>query len=227
MFRLKIEKPCEKLLSQKFPVSENPPLPAFFEYVKKEDVYKPYMERVEKRWRRLFTGDYSAFSDKPSSEPWASISHCDLWCNNTMQKIENGKIVKNKLLDFQLFQYASPICDLIFFIFSSIRNDILKEHFEEFLRHYHRHFVKKLEDLGCDSKPFEYSKFNEEVQKDAGSEFLHLVLMTVPIQSRRGDLALDLEKEDMSKAVNEDSISHETKEKTAVVVYEFCKRGFI
>lgn len=45
------------------------------------------------------------WADRPlptPREPFATVNHCDMWVNNTMQKIENGKVVKNKFVDFQV-----------------------------------------------------------------------------------------------------------------------------
>ncbi|KAG5866041.1 hypothetical protein JTB14_016832 [Gonioctena quinquepunctata] len=103
----------------------------------------------------------------PRSEPWATFFHTDMWSNNQMIKIENGKPSRAVILDFQGYMYASPTNDLLFFLFSSIQKSVLEKHFDDLLIYYHKCFMKNLLDLGCDLEPFSYSKFLKEVDVSA------------------------------------------------------------
>lgn len=45
------------------------------------------------------------WGEKPiprAREPFGTLTHCDMWVNNTMQKFVDGKVVKNKFVDFQV-----------------------------------------------------------------------------------------------------------------------------
>lgn len=116
---------------------------------------------------------------------------------------------------------------MIFFIWSSIQYDDLKDHFDDLLELYHKHFYKTLEELGCDTTPFGFSNFLEVIENDAPYEFIHLLYMTVPIHGRRGEASVDMNKEDWSSMITEDATTIEAKEKIAKIVYEFGKRGWI
>lgn len=91
---------------------------------------------------------------KPSNEPWTTIIHNDLWANNTMQVFNNGKIVYNKIQNFQLYQYVNPFLDLVFFISSSVRKNIVRKYFDDLVLHYQDNLLIALENLKCDTSAF-------------------------------------------------------------------------
>lgn len=112
-------------------------------------------------------------------EPFATIAHRDLWINNFMVKFENGKVVKNKFVDFQMYTYDSPIRDLLFYICTSVQFNILKENLDYLLGYYHEHLVHTLENLGCPTSDFSYDKFMTEVSFYGGYEIGHILYMLV------------------------------------------------
>lgn len=110
-------------------------------------------------------------------EPFASISHQDLWVNNFMVKNDGDKIVHAKFVDFQTCTYDSPVKDLLFFLFSSVQLDTLKEHLDLLLGHYHQNFIKTLKDLGCATDDFSEGKFDEELKVCGIQEIQHILFM--------------------------------------------------
>lgn len=54
-----------------------------------------------------------------------------------------------KIYDFQLYFYHSFTLDLIFFLFTSVRIDVLNKNFVAFIRVYHRRFFNTLKDVNC------------------------------------------------------------------------------
>ncbi|CAG9856397.1 unnamed protein product [Phyllotreta striolata] len=112
----------------------------------------------------------------PVVEPFGTLVHCDLWCNNTMQRFDAaGVAVQNKFLDFQFLAYGSPASDLFFFLWTSVRCAVLKEHFERLLRHYHQHFVGTLAKLKCDVGDFGYDAFLEDIKRHCRFEVGHSI----------------------------------------------------
>ncbi|XP_050512655.1 uncharacterized protein LOC126888441 isoform X4 [Diabrotica virgifera virgifera] len=124
------------------------------------------------------TGD--SFRPKPNKSAFSGFVHKDLWLNNTMQlKNEDGEIIKNKFLDFQVYSVQEITADLIFFLMSSVEIEVLEEHFDDLLMMYHKHFIKTLEALNCDIAPFKYALFINNLKQTAPSEFFHIILMNI------------------------------------------------
>lgn len=201
--------------------SEKPP--EWLTHIAQDDKSKPYFNGVCAMLQNM----PKDFFEKPFAEPFATISHCDMWVNNTMQLQKNGSLVRNKFVDFQLYRYGSAICDVIHFIFASCQNYVSSDHLDDLLKFYHTQFVEVLKKHGCAVQQFEYSKFLERVEIEAPAELMHTIVMAVPIQGKKGVANVNLEDEDGGgKAVDVD-ISVEAKQKIVHDVYEFGKRGWI
>lgn len=75
--------------------------------------------------------------DIKSNEPIA-VTHADTWQNNTMFKYdENGKPIEVRLLDWQMVRAASPVLDIVYYIFCCTTKQLRDEHYDEFLMTYH------------------------------------------------------------------------------------------
>lgn len=220
VFDDKVKKYCE-LKSFSLSIKNKPQRPKWIEYLFQEEKSKPYLEDLSKCLGNLGKGDFFA---RPFVEPFASLAHCDMWVNNTMQTKKNGLLIKNKFVDFQLYQYGSTICDVVFFIFASCQNDISRDHFDDLMKYYHTQFIDVLENLHCDTTPFEYSKFLERLDIEAPAELVHTLCLAVPIQGKRGEANINVEGDNIEK---EGSLTEETKEKMLHEVCEFGKRGWI
>lgn len=183
------------------------------------------MDQVEKSWNRIADSDVDAWMDRPSGEPFGSIMHLDMWSNNTMQVFQNGKLLKNVLLDFQSFLYCCPVNDMIFFIWSSIQKNVVLNHYEELIRHYHKYLYDTLKGLGCDTSSFEYAKFLDRIEDDAPYEFTHLLFMAVPIKGPIGESVMNFEVDDWRDMVT--VTSRDAKEQIAFIVEHFGRRGWL
>ncbi|KAG5866040.1 hypothetical protein JTB14_016831 [Gonioctena quinquepunctata] len=200
---LKLENPkkFEELITSKIlkppPPPPPPPPPQVGEKEKKppgESVIEllrecagclPYIQKVDEKLPRgppppkddLEPGEKPDFlMHPPPTEPWATFYHTDMWSNNQMIKIENGKPARAVILDFQGYMYASPTNDLLFFLFSSVQKSVLEKRFDDLLIYYHKCFMKNLLDLGCDLEPFSYPKFLKEIDVSASHSCLMWLL---------------------------------------------------
>lgn len=73
-----------------------------------------------------------------AAEPNCVICHGDLTSNNSMfRKNERGKPVEIQILDFQFTRYASPVIDLLLYLFCTISKELRDQHYEDFLKIYH------------------------------------------------------------------------------------------
>lgn len=75
------------------------------------------------------------------AEPYAVICHGDLTVYNSMyRKDEQGKPYEIQLIDWQFSRYATPIIDLVLYLFCSTTKELRDQHFEDFLKIYHESF---------------------------------------------------------------------------------------
>lgn len=186
---------------------------------------KPYIEKVKENLTK-YMQDSTSWFNRPCNEPLASIIHCDLWTNNTMQKFEAGKKPNNKIIDFQIYSYGNPILDMIFFVWSCVKEEIVKEHFEDLVAFYQKQFFTTLQTLGCDLNICEYHNFMEDVDRDAGSEIIHLLFMAVPIFGVKDESAVDFDAE-VIEMIKESSVTPTAKQRIVFLLTEFGRRGWL
>lgn len=113
----------------------------------------------------------------PPQEPFATMTHGDVWVNNTMIKFQNGLPVSNKLVDFQVCDYKSPASDVFFFLFTSVQLSVLQDNFDDLIEFYHKQFISHLEKLKCDIAPFGLAKFLEEMKPTTSIRLFHTIMM--------------------------------------------------
>lgn len=159
----------------------------------------------------------------PPREPYATLEHLDLWANNTMQFEKNGKIVKNMFVDYQLFDYRSCAADVFFFLWTSVQKNVLEEHLDDLLKHYHQSLIKVLEIYTIDITPFSYEKFLEEIILESDFEFGHTLAFVFIVKSSEKTSSLDMAKFEMSY----DVVTPELEEFIWYMVKECEKRRWI
>lgn len=76
------------------------------------------------------------------------LNHGDDWVNNILfKKDETGKTIDAKFIDFQLSFWGSPANDLIYFLISSVQDEIKTTHFDDLIVHYHEELCASLKSL--------------------------------------------------------------------------------
>lgn len=163
------------------------------------------------------------FYDKPAREPFATLVHCDLWVNNMMQLVKNGKLIKNKFVDFQLVYYQSPVSDVLFFLWSSVQLDILKTNFDYLLSYYHSEFLEHLRKLNCNTSFFTLEKYLEEIDAVASSNFMDIIYMTMFVVFRKKDSDNDSDDRNVLK----EDVPIAARDKIAYMVCEYGRRGWL
>ncbi|KAF2878837.1 hypothetical protein ILUMI_27326 [Ignelater luminosus] len=160
-------------------------------------------------------------------EPFATITHNDFWVNNAMIKLEGNKPIKCKIVDFQLIEYGSPADDLIFFLFSSVRKEVLDLHYDNLIKLYYEVFIKTLKDLKCDISPFTYASFEKEINTSAKMfQFLHIMIMLRPIFTPK-KAATEVDNLSEQELLKDETISDEYRQKVPEMILHFAKRGWI
>lgn len=185
----------------------------------------PYRERLK-------TALESAYLElrKPrvARQPFATIIHNDYWVNNTMVlRDDQGKPVNNKMVDLQLTLYDSGVFDLLFFLFSSVRNPVLDEHFHELLKLYHETFVACLGDYKVDLAPFSWEAFSKEVEEVGPKEVFHVIVMVKPIFTERGKITHSLEDFEEDDWNRTDLLGDAYRNKLKDTVIALGKRGWL
>lgn len=76
--------------------------------------------------------------DPKSAEPEAIICYGDAWQNNSMYRYnDQQKPIEIIFLDWQISRYASPIIDVVYFIFCCTTKELRDCHYDDFLKIYH------------------------------------------------------------------------------------------
>ncbi|KAJ8873287.1 hypothetical protein PR048_026921 [Dryococelus australis] len=121
---------------------------------------------------------------KEIREPFATLTHLDLWTNNIMFQYRPGSPKVNptilKIIDFQVTGYDSPARDLLLFLYTSATLEVLSENYDQLVRLYHDSFVDCLQILGCDATPFSFNEFLKEIEYSSLVAFFHIVFMLIP-----------------------------------------------
>lgn len=161
-------------------------------------------------------------------EPFATLCHKDMWVNNFMVKLEKGKIVKNKFVDFQGFTYQSPVRDLLFYLFTSVQFHVLKEHLDYLLKFYHEQFIETLKELHCPITDFSFDKFMEEIRHFGIYEISHIILMMIVVVfGRKSEPKDNQDGFEHPPLYTKDDMPLELKERTWWVLQEFSKRNWL
>ncbi|XP_055309477.1 uncharacterized protein LOC129573196 isoform X1 [Sitodiplosis mosellana] len=95
--------------------------------------------------------------------PYKTIGNKDFWINNIMLKKDVNPI-KVKIYDFQLSSYDSFALDLVFFLFTSIQNDVLKTNFKSFIAYYHTEFIHTMNTVDLPLHDYTYEKMWQEIR---------------------------------------------------------------
>lgn len=172
--------------------------------------------------KEYFLQNLMELVNKPRNEPFATISHNDMWVNNTMQVVKEDKIVKNKFIDFQTYNYNSAVRDLLLFIGSSIQLPVLQKNFDDLLEYYYRNFLNILLELQCDISTFSRNQFEKELNLEAFEQMYNILMFHRVIFGKKGEAVLmpgkPLQKEDVSDIL---------RERAAALVNIFGRKGWI
>uniref|UniRef100_A0A1B6HMU5 CHK kinase-like domain-containing protein n=1 Tax=Homalodisca liturata TaxID=320908 RepID=A0A1B6HMU5_9HEMI len=92
------------------------------------------------------------------------LQQADPWTPNMMFKYdEAGKVTAIKLLDFQATRYSSPLCSLVFFIWTSASHEVREQRLEELYHIYCDVLNAKLEELDCSDR-LSYEEFQDGIK---------------------------------------------------------------
>lgn len=98
-----------------------------------------------------------------------------------------------RLLDWQISRYASPVLDLMYYIFTSSTKAFRDQHYETLLDTYHQTLSSFLRRLGSDpEKLFPRKALDEQLQR-FGRFGLLMAVMLLPVMTTKSEDVPDLE----------------------------------
>lgn len=132
-------------------------------------------------------------TDGKGHEETAVLCHGDVWNNNILFKYNKSIPVEIRLLDWQITRYASPVCDLTYYLFCCTHKKLRDDHYEEFLQIYHKSLSTLLRKLGSDpEKLFPYDKLKSELKR-VGKFGLLMAIMLLHIMVTSSDETPDMD----------------------------------
>ncbi|KAJ9585248.1 hypothetical protein L9F63_002948 [Diploptera punctata] len=92
------------------------------------------------------------------------LNHGDLWTNNMLIKNRTEGI---RFVDYQLIHHASPAIDLHYFITTSAKLEVVRNHRDYLIKEYHNKLCETLTALGYDKKIITLEELYEDLDKKA------------------------------------------------------------
>jgi len=165
-------------------------------------------------------------------EPFATFAHCDLWINNIMLQNKNGNPSKVKFVDFQLYNYKSPVLDVLNILMTSVQTEVLEAEFDNLIKYYHSELIFKLRQLGVDTDPFSYQHFEKELKIDTPKACVWL-LTFIPFvvfgeKNKEPERAeeMDFSRKEVRDKFNK-NISHTAKRRLNFMIKTFGEKGWL
>ncbi|XP_049791913.1 uncharacterized protein LOC126199182 [Schistocerca nitens] len=158
-------------------------------------------------------------------EPYASLSHNDLWVNNMMFLYDvSGNPTSVKFFDFQTLTYSSPVRDLIFFLYTSVRHDLVRNSVDELTVLYYESFVVWLKKMGCSTEAFTETAFRQEIDRVAPTEVMHILLLLNVLCADEHEKFTPSDEPDSSPSF---SSSEMYRTKALITLQDFDARGWL
>lgn len=167
------------------------------------------------------------FGPRPVREPWATIIHMDFWTNNIM--VTKGENPKTMFLDLANIAFGTPVADLLFFLLTSVKLDVVREKFDDFVKYYYEEFVKNLKELNVSTEDYSFKGLVKEMEAEAKiGEFAHALIINRIILGERGKVHFNSPDGSDKKEEKENFVPNETQiEKFRWIVLEAVKRNWI
>ncbi|CAG9762980.1 unnamed protein product [Ceutorhynchus assimilis] len=143
--------------------------------------YKEKLEEIKNKTKA------PPMSHKPGPEPWNTVVHCDFWVNNVMIKHVEGQEPLTKLVDFQFYRYSTFARDLVFFLLTSVKNQVQLEHFDDLLKYYYNQLTVILNKFNISELELPYDKYLDLVKEAAlETETSHAIIFSTVVFGAKG-----------------------------------------
>ncbi|KAL1505628.1 hypothetical protein ABEB36_005149 [Hypothenemus hampei] len=185
--------------------------------------YRLNIEKVSKNIPMRFVSS--------GTEPWKTIGHSDFWINNLMIKSENVKDPMVKIVDFQLSNYTSYASDVIFFLLTSVRDDVQRQSLDELFKYYYDQLTTITSKANVPELKLSYSTYLEEIKTLAPSEKIrHALFFCNTIFEKKGNVPDVLTGEgnmDQHMKYMVEHMNERQKEKMSLIIELSVEKGWI
>ncbi|XP_071867676.1 uncharacterized protein isoform X1 [Bombus fervidus] len=113
---------------------------------------KRYAEKVKNFSEKVYIKGLESMRRK--DDEFNVINHGDAWTNNMMFRYDkNDKPIDHIFVDFQISVYTSPAIDLLYFLNTSINEEISNNGTDSLVEEYQRTLVATMKKIGCKTQP--------------------------------------------------------------------------
>lgn len=165
-------------------------------------------------------------------EPWSLVVHSDFWVNNIMVTKHRFDSQKPpvKILDFQVCHYSSYAKDVLFFLLTSLRDEVLTQSFDDLAKYYYHELTSILSRLDI-PELLTYDQYLEELNRVAkASEVMHAIFFCNVIFGPKDNvpdhLTGEVDMDDhMQNMVN--NMSERAKQRMTLIVQTAVQKGWM
>lgn len=119
-----------------------------------------------------------------------------------MIKYDNGKPSHCVIVDFQVFDYATPLNDVTFFLFTSVQKEFFENNLDDLFQYYYDRLIAELRLLGVDTTPYTSQSYQKEIATAVKYyEYFHILWMSLPLMHEDFKSVEDIDKDEMDQAI--------------------------
>ncbi|XP_068157261.1 uncharacterized protein [Drosophila tropicalis] len=175
------------------------------------------LNHCEKKFKELALHCVAGMDQKP----YSVICHGDFWNNNILYKHEakSGLPIDAILIDFQMSRYASPILDIVYYLFTCTDKPLRDDHFMGFLDTYYNALDQNLASMNLRIDEIYPRKNFKQQLHEFGVYGLIMAAFAMPFFISKANEIVDID--EVSEAIQDLSTSSNDEPKCRELVEEF------
>ncbi|XP_030747740.1 uncharacterized protein LOC115876184 [Sitophilus oryzae] len=116
------------------------------------------------------------FTKYYTDETWITLSHSDYSILNLMLiKDDKGHALSSKIVDLQVFEYLHCTSDLLYFLFTSVEQEVLKKNYEALVKIYFERFLEVLTQCQVYTGEYTLKNFYQELTSEAPKVLINIL----------------------------------------------------
>ncbi|KAF7279853.1 hypothetical protein GWI33_006660 [Rhynchophorus ferrugineus] len=118
---------------------------------------------------------------------WMTLCHSKLYNTNLMLAYHNSMPIGCKILNLKNFQYSHCCNDLLFFLFTSVDNEVLQEKFDYLTDYYFICFEDMVKEYKVHTSGYTKDEFHKEMAKQCPLTFIKILEALAEITCKKYD----------------------------------------